>query len=115
MMASLWQDVRFAFRLLAKDRPFSITALMTLAVCIAANTAMFGIVRSVLLKPLPFADSDRVLLLYNSYPNAGAARVGAAVPDYFDRQAAVPALDQLALFRREGMTFGDANGAERVG
>jgi len=108
-------DIRFALRLLVKDRSFTITAVLTLAICIAANTAMFGIVRSVLLKPLPFADSDRVLLLYNSYPGAGAPRVGAAVPDYFDRQAAVPALDQSALFRREGMTFGDANGAERLG
>ena len=90
-------DVRFALRLLVKDRSFTITAVLTLAVCIAANTAMFGIVRSVLLKPLPFADSDRMLLLYNSYPGAGATRVGAAVPDYYDRQAGVPALDQLAL------------------
>jgi predicted permease len=108
-------DLRFAVRLLLKDRSFTITALLTLAICIGANTAMFTIVRSVLLKPLPFADSGRIVLLYNSYPNAGAPRGGAAVPDYYDRQAGVPALDQLALFRREGMTFGDANGAERVG
>src|SRR5262245_34229428 len=107
-------DLRFAIRLLLKDRSFTITALLTLAVCMGANTAMFSIVRSVLLKPLPFADSQRVVLLYNSYPGAGAPRVGAAVPDYFDRLAAVPAMDQQAVFRREGMTLGDANGAERL-
>ena len=67
-----------------------------------------------LLKPLPFPDSDRVVLLYNSYPNAGAPRVGAAVPDYFDRQTAVTALDMQAVFRREGMTLGDESGAERL-
>ncbi len=113
-MSSLFQDIKFALRLLIKDRSFTITALLTLAVCIGANTAMFTIVRSVLLKPLPFPDSDRLILLSNSYPNAGAPRVGAAVPDFYDRLTAVPALDQLALFRNEGMTYGDANGAERL-
>ena len=108
------QDIRFAIRLLARDRSFAATALVTLALCIAANTTMFGIVRSVLLQPLPFPDSDRVVLLYNSYPDAGAPRAATSVPDYFDRLAAVPALDEQALFRPEGMTFGDENGAERL-
>jgi predicted permease len=113
-MSTLFQDIRFGARLLLKDRTFTITALLTLAICLGANAAMFTVVRSVLLKPLPFPDSDRVVLLYNSYPNAGAPRVGAAVPDYFDRLTAVPSLDVQAIFRREGMTFGDENGAERL-
>src|SRR5262245_27342637 len=107
-------DLRFAIRLLLKDRSFTITSLLTLAVCIGANTAMFGIVHSVLLKPLPFRSSERIVLLYNSYPNAGAPRVGNAVPDFFDRITAVPALEEQAVFRREGMTFGDEQGAERL-
>src|SRR6187399_2839116 len=102
-MSAFLQDLRFGIRLLLKDRSFTITALLTLAVCIGANAAMFSIVRSVVLKPLPFPGSERVVLLYNSYPNAGAPRVGAAVPDYFDRLKSVPSLDQQALFRREGM------------
>jgi predicted permease len=114
MMAALLQDVRFGLRLLARDRSFTITALLTLAVCIGANAAMFSVVRSVLLKPLPFPGSDRVVLLYNSYPKAGAPRVGAAVPDFFDRLAGVPALSDQALFRRESMAFGEAEGAERL-
>lgn len=113
-MSRLLQDVRFAIRLLIKDRSFTITAFLTLAICIGANTAMFGIVRSVLMKPLPFSESSRIVLAYNSYPNAGAPRVGAAVPDYFDRITAVPALETQALFRRENMTFGDESGAERL-
>jgi predicted permease len=66
------------------------------------------------MKPLPLRDAERIVLLYNSYPNAGAPRVGAAVPDYFDRITAVPALDEQALFRLEGTTYGDENGAERL-
>jgi predicted permease len=113
-MAGLGQDLRFALRLLARDRTFTVTALVTLALCIAANTAMFGIVRSVVLKPLPFSESDRIVVLYNSYPNAGAPRAGASVPDLFDRLASVPALAEQALYRAETMTFGDENGAERL-
>ncbi len=108
------QDLRFALRLLVRDRTFTITALLTLAVCVGANTAMLSVIRSVLLKPLPFHDAARIVLLYNSYPNAGVPRVGSAVPDYFDRLTAVPALDQQALFRNEGMTLGDESGAERL-
>ncbi len=108
------QDLRFALRLLLKDRSFTLTALLTLILCLGANTAMFSIVQSVLMKPLPFPDSNRVVLLYNSYPNAGAPRVGAAVPDYFDRLEAVPALDEQALFQTGGATYGDKDGAERL-
>jgi predicted permease len=107
-------DLRYALRLLLKDRSFTITALLTLIVCIAANTSMFSIVRSVLMKPLPFPESERIVFLYNSYPAAGAPRVGNAVPDYFDRQTAVPALDILALFQSGTATYGDANGAEQL-
>jgi len=113
-MQTLFQDIRYGLRLLLRDRSFTITALLTLAVCIGANAAMFSVVRSVLLKPLPFPNSERAVLLYNSYPKAGAPRVGAAVPDLFDRLEGVPALPQQALFRREGMTYGEAEGAERI-
>ena len=113
-MLALWQDIRFGVRLLLKDRSFAVTTILTLAICIGANTAVFSIVRSVLLKPLPFAGSDRIVYLYNSYPNAGVPRVGAAVPDYFDRLSAVPALDVQALFQTSGITYGDANGAEQL-
>jgi predicted permease len=108
------EDVRFALRLLRKDRSFTFTALLTLAICIGANTAMLSVVKSVLLEPLPFPDSQGLVLLYNSYPNAGAPRVGTATPDYFDRLEAVRALDQQAVFRQEGATVGDEHGAERV-
>lgn len=113
-LSTLAQDLRFGLRLLIRDRTFTLAATLTLAVCIGANAAMFSVVRSVLLTPLPFPDSDRVVLLYNSYPNAGSPRAGAAVPDYADRLGALPALDAQALFRTESMAYGDAGAAERI-
>src|SRR5688572_19934880 len=113
-MSTLVQDIKFGLRLLARDRSFTITCLLTLAVCIGANAAMFSVVRSVLLKPLPFPGSERVVLLYNSYPNAGVARAGAGIPDFFDRKEGLKSLSDIALVRREGMTYGDAEGVERL-
>jgi ABC-type lipoprotein release transport system permease subunit len=68
MVERLLQDTRFALRLLWKDRGFTVTALLTLAVCIGADTAIFTVVNSVLLRPLPVPESERLVLMYNAYP-----------------------------------------------
>jgi putative ABC transport system permease protein len=117
-MIEMWRtfvhDVRFGSRLLVKDRTFAATVLITLAICIGANAAIFSIVRSVLLKPLPVPNADRLVMVYNSYPNAGAPIGSSGVPDYFDRVRDMTAVENLALFRREGMTLGSETGAERL-
>jgi predicted permease len=107
-------SMRHAVRLLLKDRSFTVTALLTLALCIGANTAIFSVVRSILLKPLPIPEADRLVLVYNSYPNAGAERAGAAVPDYFDRIRDLKAFDVQSMYRRSGVTLGAEGGAERL-
>jgi predicted permease len=94
------QDVRFAFRTLLKDRGFTVTAVLTLAVCIAANTATFAIVNAVLLRPLPVPDSQDIVLMSNRYPKAGAGdSTYSAGGDYFDRLTGVTALQDQAMFR----------------
>ena len=100
--------------MLLKDRTFAVTAFLTLAVTIGANAAIFSIVRSVLLKPLPVPASERIAIIYNSYPNAGAPKAQAGVPDYFDRQSGTDVFEEQALYRRQGLTLGDASGAERL-
>ena len=73
------RDSKVAIRSLSRDRTFTATALLTLVVCLAANAAIFGIVRSVVLKPLPFPEPDRIVLLSNIYPKAGFATTGPAI------------------------------------
>jgi predicted permease len=115
-MDRLFQDLRFALRLLWRDRAFTITTMATLALCVGANTAIFAIVNSVLLKPLPFDEPARLVRLNNSYPGAGFEKGPSGVPDYFDRLRDLTALEALATFRETGATLGGQGQgeAERV-
>lgn len=113
-MDTFFQDLKFGARLLWKDRGFSLTAILTLALCIGANTAIFTIVNSVLLRPLPVADADRLVLMYASYLNAGFEYADSAIPDYFDRIRDVSAISDSALYRTPGMTIGEEGNPERV-
>jgi len=79
-------DIRVGLRLLWRDKAFTLTAALTLALCIGANTALFSVVHNVLLRPLPVPESDRIVLMGNAYPGAGAVVPGSSsVPDYYDR------------------------------
>src|SRR5256885_9044207 len=105
-------DLRVGLRLLWKDKAFTLTAALTLALCIGANTALFSVVHNVLLRPLPFPDSDRIVLMGNAYPGAG---VGAAVgtysgaPDYYDRLRAMNVFDGQAMYNSSSVSI-DENG-----
>jgi predicted permease len=113
-MDSLRQDIRFALRLLWKDRAFTVTALLTLAICIGANTAIFTVVRSVLQRPLPYPNAERLVISYDSFPGAGVERAGTSVPNYLDRHSAVPAYESLALYQWTGFSVGEGPGIEGV-
>ena len=111
-MDRLLQDLRFAIRLLWKDRGFTVTTVATLALCVGANAAIFAIVHSVLLAPLPFPEPDRLVTVFNSYPGAGALRASNGVPDYYDRLTGVTAFDEIAVYRTTGATIGGEGGGE---
>ncbi len=107
-------DVRYAARLLWKDRTFALTTILTLALCIGANAAIFAVVDSILLRPLPFPESERIAIIYNSYPKAGAVYGATAVPDYYDRRRETTAFEEQALYVQRGVTLGTSGAAERI-
>ncbi|MEO6212107.1 MAG: ABC transporter permease [Vicinamibacterales bacterium] len=108
------QDLRFAVRILLKDRGFSVTVVLTLALCIGANAAIFAVVNSVLLRPLPVPEADRLVLLYNSYPKAGVERASSGVTDYYDRLRETDAFEELAVYSRRGVTVAAQGEAQRL-
>lgn len=114
-MESLFRDLGFGARLLRKDKGFTLTALATLALCIGANTTVFTVVSSVLLQPLPVADSERILLLYNSYPKAGVVRAVSSAADYYDRKPELAAFEELALYQLyQGVAVGERGSVEQL-
>ena len=100
-MDSFLHDLRVGVRLLWKDKAFTLTAALTLALCIGANTALFSVVHNVLLRPLSIPESDRIVLMGNAYPGAGASAAygqSSGVPDYYDRLRETDVYEEQALF-----------------
>ena len=103
-------DLRVGLRLLWKDKAFTATAALTLALCIGANTALFSVVQHVLLRPLPFPDSDRIVLMANHYPGAGVDIGGnSSAPDYYDRLRETSVFDEQAMYNSSDVSV-DQNG-----
>ena len=115
-MERLLQDVRFAGRVLWKDRGFAATATLTLAICIGVNVAIFAIVNSILLRPLPVPHAEQLVHMYNAYPGAGVGEEGGntGVPDYYDRLRETDVFQEQALYNTRGVTLGQEGNPQRV-
>jgi putative ABC transport system permease protein len=113
-MDSLRQDLVFAWRMLLKDRAYASAVILTLGICLGANTAIFTVVRSVLFRPLPYREPGRLVSSFDSFPGAGVERAGTSVPNYFDRRALKDVFDEVALYQFAGYRVGEGTSAEGV-
>src|SRR5262249_9536757 len=84
LIDSLATDVRYALRMLMKNSGFTLTAVITLALGIGATSVIFSFVNGILLRPLPYRDSDRLVLLDETAPKRGIASMGVSYPDFLD-------------------------------
>jgi len=109
----LVRQSRYAARLLLKTPGFTITALLTLGVCLGANLTIFAVINSVLLRPLPFPDSGRLVTIFNTYPKAGVERDGSSITNYYERRSHISAFSGLALYRHDTAIVGEAGSTER--
>ncbi len=96
MMDVFWRDVRFAVRGLLRSPAFTAIAVLTLALGIGANTAIFSVVYSVLLRPLAYAEPERLISIRAAYTSSGVQDIPASQPEYHDYVAGVSALEDLA-------------------
>jgi predicted permease len=108
------QDLRFAGRTLRKNPGFTLGAVLTLALGIGANTAIFSVVDAVILRPLPYADSDRLVELWGNVKRAKVERRGASFPDYSDWRRESRSFEGMALMTDTNMTVTSATEPERI-
>src|SRR5438552_3879058 len=107
-------NLRYALRQLRKAPAFTLTALATVAICLGANLAIFAVINSILLRPLPFPQSDRLVTIFNTYPKAGVERDGSSVTNYYERRGNLPAFSSLSIFRDGSEVVGETGAAEQT-
>lgn len=109
-----WHDLRFAARLLAKDRAFTVTAVLTMALGIGANTAIFSVVNTVLLKPLPYPEPDRLVMAWEQNPHRGWYENIVSAANFLDWQKQNDVFSGMAAFESGNLTLTGENRPEGV-
>ena len=113
-LESLAADVRYAFRTLRHSRGFAVVVVLTLTLAIGANTAIFSVVRGVLLKPLPHQDGDRLLYLRHSIDGPGGGNLAFSVPEVRDLRTGAPSLGGIAEYSPWTVVRQTREGAVRI-
>ena len=113
-METIWQDVKYGIRALARTPAFTLLAVLTLALGIGANSAMFAVTYGVLLRPLPFAEPDRLVTLANTIPDAGVRSFPFSQPEFFEHRKNNRAFVQFAVYLPASVVLTGGDAPERV-
>lgn len=106
-------DLGFALRQLRHAPAFTMTALATIAICLGANLAIFAVMEAILLRPLPFPQSDRLVTIFNTYPKAGVERDGSSLTNYYERRGRIPSLSSVSIFRYATEVVGETGSTQQ--
>jgi len=113
-METLWQDIRFGFRQLLRKPGFTLIAVLSLALGIGANTAIFSLVDAVLLRPLPFGDPDRLVMVWEDAAKLGFPRNTPAPANYVDWKAQNTVFEDMAALNWGNYALTDEGEPEKV-
>jgi putative ABC transport system permease protein len=102
---NVFSDVRHAVRMLGKSPGFAAVAIATLALGIGANTAIFSVVESVLLRPLPYPEPDRLVEVFESNPERGFPQFSVSAPNYIDWRARNRSFQALGVYDKEELAW----------
>jgi predicted permease len=111
-MSELFQDLRYAIRMLAKSPGFTTVAVLTLALAIGANTALFSVVNGVLLNPLPYPHAEQLVTLHESKPNFNTGSI--SYPNFLDWQKENHTLSSMAVARPYSFSLTNLGEAEQI-
>src|SRR5262245_23950778 len=113
-MDSLGADIRYAIRLLLKQKLFTSIAVLTLAVGIGANIAIFTLVYAVLLRPLPFHHPDRLVRIFDDLRGAGSKNVGLSIPELDDLRQRSDIFEQVSVVFPVSTALSGGDQVERI-
>src|SRR5437588_3297096 len=113
-MNTLFYDLRYALRMLLKNPGFTFAALITLALGIASSTAIFSVIDGVLLHPLPYPDSEKIMTVEPTQRSTGTPGVDSAPANYIDWAAQNDVFSYMAAARGEQTSLSDGDRPERV-
>lgn len=108
------QDLRFAIRMLLRQKMFSLAAIVALALGIGVNTAVFSVVNAVLLRPLPYQNSDRMVLLWGNFLKLNIEQMRAKAAEYVDYRDQTQSFEQVAAFNTADFNFTGGQQPERI-
>src|SRR5438034_4773150 len=107
-------DLKFSFRQLLKNPGFTTVAVVTLALGIGANTAIFSVVNQVLIRPLPYQDPNRLVMVFESDPQAGWPKFSVAPPNFVDWRAENKVFTDLSAASWQDYSLTGRDKPERV-
>jgi putative ABC transport system permease protein len=108
------QDLRYALRSLRKQPVFTLVAVLTLALGIGANTAIFSLIYQTLLRPLPYPGAGRLVFVWNTYPGINLNQASVSIPDYIDRKTQAQAIEDAALMTGRTANLNEGGNPEQL-
>lgn len=113
-MRALWQDLTYSARILLKKPALTFVTVLTFALAIGANSAIFGVVNAILLRPLPFKDQERLVVLWHSYPQLSLLKSPVSPPGFVSYKEQGQTFDAVAAMAYRGLNLTGQDEPEQI-